>query len=111
MIIFVIRAYRVLVGIMLAQVADVGSSLHQHWAIWYRVISGSGLFGVGVRKRHPYCYAAVPQQTRDTHLGEIALMLQVNIVITQSLGSNEFNRVISESCYTKKSTRKPQTDE
>ena len=32
--------------------------------------------------------------------------IQVNIVITRSLGSNELNRVISESCYTKKSTRK-----
>ena len=39
---------------------------------------GSGLFGVGVRKRHPHCYAAVPQKhgtitrgstpkTRDDH--------------------------------------------
>ena len=33
-------------------------------------------------------------------------ILQVNIFITRSLGSNESNRVISESCYTKKSTRK-----
>ena len=30
----------------------------------------------------------------------------MNIVITRSLGSNESNRVISESCHTKKSTRK-----
>ena len=27
-------------------------------------------------------------------------LIQVNIVITRSLGSNESNRVISESCYT-----------
>ena len=33
-------------------------------------------------------------------------MVQVNIVITRSLGSNESNRVVSESCYTEKSTRK-----
>ena len=32
--------------------------------------------------------------------------IQVNIAITRSLGSNKSNRVISESCYTKKSTRK-----
>ena len=36
----------------------------------------------------------------------ITTYIQVNIVITRSLGSNELNRVISESCYTKKSTRK-----
>ena len=28
---------------------------------------GSGLFGVWVRKRHPHCYVAVPQQTRNNY--------------------------------------------
>ena len=40
-----------------------------------------------------------------SHIKEIQLKLighlvQVNIVITRSLGSNESNRVISELCYT-----------
>ena len=40
-----------------------------------------------------------------SHIKEIQLKLighlvQVNIVITRSLGSNESNRVRSESCYT-----------
>ena len=35
-----------------------------------------------------------------------SIKIQVNIVITRSLGSNKSNRVISESCYTKPSTRK-----
>ena len=31
------------------------------------VLSGKWPFWRGVRKRHPHCFAAVPQQTQDNH--------------------------------------------
>ena len=62
-----IRASRVLVGIMMAQCRRrcpiITSTLDYSVSCYL----GSGLFGIGVRKRHKHCYVTVPQQTRNNH--------------------------------------------